>query len=237
MFEAGLGGGGDGVTGRDSCANLLGRISASSCPSSCAFWSNASMKAAVEEAPPTSEVDVAERISTSKTSSLADSNSCLTCSMLAGDRFVEHFRDGGEKLCSRESISIFSSFSSSRSFNSRTSASSPRTRSSRDSVYPLGNARRLSLSLVLHSKPTLAHCVQHGRMPSQLGKSQRHIEHFVPLAMAHRIFLLLHRSHAWAILACALVPTLITFIGRIPGMLSTWCASSGGTEYYRKCSK
>ena len=126
------------------------------------------MKATVEEAPATSEVEVEEGISTSKTSSLADSNSRFTCSILAGDRFVEHFRDGGEKLCSRESISIFSSFSSSRSFNSRTSASSPRTRSSKDSVYPLGNARRLSLSLVLHSKPTLAHCVQHGRMPSQL---------------------------------------------------------------------
>lgn len=79
-----------------------------------------------------------------------------------------------------ESMSIFSSFSSNRSLNSLTSVSSCRTRSSNDSVYPRGKARRLSLSLVLHSKPTLAHWEQHGRMPSQ------------------RIFLLRHRSQAWA---------------------------------------
>lgn len=98
-------------------------------------------------------------------------------------------------------MSIFSSFSSSKSFRSRTSASRTLTLSSRLSVYPLGNARRLSLSLVLHSNPTLAHCVQHGRIPS------------------HRIFLLLQRSQAWAIRLWVLVPTLMTFIGRMPGIL------------------
>jgi hypothetical protein len=92
------------------------------------------MKAAVDEAPAPSIVDVTDGASTSSTSSLADSTSCFTCSMLAGDDVVEHFRDGGEKLCKRDNISIFSSFSSSRSFNSLTSASNPRTRSSRDSV-------------------------------------------------------------------------------------------------------
>lgn len=104
--------------------------------------------------------------------------------------------------CILDSMSIFSSFSSSKSFRSRTSASRTLTLSSKLSVYPLGKARRLSLSLVLHSKPTLAHCVQHGRMPS------------------HRIFLLLQRSQAWAILLCVLVPTLMTFIGRMPGILA-----------------
>jgi hypothetical protein len=104
-------------------------------------------------------------------------------------------------LCIFESMSSFSSFSSSRSFNSRASASNCLTRSSRDSVYPRGKARRLSLSLVRHSKPTLEHCEQVGRIPSQ------------------RIFLLRHRSQAWAIRLWELVPTLITFIGRIPGMI------------------
>jgi len=101
-----------------------------------------------------------------------------------------------------DSISIFSSCSSNRSFNSWTSVSNARTRSSRDSVYPRGKARRLSLSDVLHTNPTLAHCEQHGVMPS------------------HRIFLLRHLSQAWAILLCALVPSLITFIGRMPGMIA-----------------
>jgi hypothetical protein len=55
---------------------------------------------------------------------------------------------------------MFSSFSSSKAFSSLTSDSKLRTRSSSDSVYPRGNARRLNLSLVLHSKPTLTHCVQ-----------------------------------------------------------------------------
>ena len=109
--------------------------------------------------------------------------------------------DGRLFECIFESISIFSSFSSSRSFSSLTSASNDRTLSSNDSVYPRGNALRLSLSLVLHSKPTLAHCEQHGLIPSQ------------------RIFLLRHRSHACAIRLCELVPTLITFIGSIPGIL------------------
>ena len=89
---------------------------------------------AVDDAPNPSAVDVIEGASTSNTSSLADSISIFTCSTLAGESVVEHFRDGGEKLCSRESISIFSSFSSRRSFSSLTSASNPRTRSSRDSV-------------------------------------------------------------------------------------------------------
>jgi hypothetical protein len=106
----------------------------------------------------------------------------------------------GECECMRESMSIFSSFSSSKSFSSRTSDSSVRTRSSSDSVYPRGNARRLSLSLVLHSNPTLVHCVQLGRIPS------------------HRIFLERHRSQACAMRAWQLDPTLITFMGKIPGM-------------------
>ncbi|TGO81302.1 hypothetical protein BPOR_1217g00010 [Botrytis porri] len=57
------------------------------------------------------------------------------------------------------------------------------------------NARRLNLSLVLHSNPTPEHCEQHGRMPS------------------HRIFLLRHLSQAWAIRLCELdVPTFMIFI-------------------------
>jgi hypothetical protein len=80
--------------------------------------------------------------------------------------------------CILDSKSIFSSFSSRRSLSSRTSVSRALTRSSSDSVYPRGNARRLSLSLVRHSKPTLAHCEHVGRVPS------------------HRIFLLLQRSQA-----------------------------------------
>jgi hypothetical protein len=109
----------------------------------------------------------------------------------------------------RDSMSIFSSFSSSSSFKSRTSASNTRTRSSNDSVYPLGNARRLSLSLVLHSNPTLVHCVQLGRIPS------------------HRIFLERHRSQAWAMRLWQVEPTLITFMGSIPGILGVvGCALS-----------
>lgn len=104
--------------------------------------------------------------------------------------------------CIVESISIFSSFSSSRSLSSRTSPSSTRTRSSRDSVYPRGNARRLSLSLVRHSKPTEEHCEHVGRTPSQ------------------RIFLLLQRSQACAIRLWALLPTLMTFIGKMPGIVA-----------------
>lgn len=114
----------------------------------------------------------------------------------------------GECEWIRESMSIFSSFSSSSSFSSRTSHSNNRTRSSSDSVYPLGNARRLSLSLVLHSKPTLVHCVQLGRMPSQ------------------RIFFDRHRSQACAMRDWQLDPTLITFIGRIPGMINVFCFAS-----------
>jgi hypothetical protein len=37
---------------------------------------------------------------------------------------------------------------------------------------------------------------------------------------SQRIFLLRHRSQAWAILLCELDPTLITFIGNIPGILA-----------------
>jgi hypothetical protein len=107
----------------------------------------------------------------------------------------------GECECILDSISIFSSFSSSKSFSSRTSASNALTLSSNDSVYPLGNARRLNLSLVLHSKPTLMHCEQLGRMPSQ------------------RIFLERQRSHACAMRAWAALPTLMTFMGRMPGMV------------------
>ncbi len=54
---------------------------------------------------------------------------------------------------------------------------------------------------VLQSKPTLEHWVQQGVMPSQ------------------RIFLLRHLSQACAILLCALVPTLMTFMGKMPGMI------------------
>ena len=130
------------------------------------------------------------------------STTCLTSAgSSADDGALEGRLKDGELGWILDSISIFSSFSSKRSFNSLTSVSNALTRSSKDSVYPLGNARRLSLSLVLHSKPTLAHCEQHGVIPS------------------HRIFLLRHLSQACAILLCALVPTLITFIGRIPGMV------------------
>lgn len=88
--------------------------------------------------------------------------------------------------------------------------------------YPLGNARRLNLSLVLHSNPTPEHCEQHGRMPS------------------HRIFLLRHLSHAWAIRLCELdEPTFIIFIGKIPGILnvifrplSMLCCSTRSSESY-----
>lgn len=118
-----------------------------------------------------------------------------------GDR-TEAARCGGVNECIRDKTSIFSSFSSNRSFKSFTSLSRDLTRSSSDSVYPRGKARRLNLSLVRHSKPTLAHCEQQGRTPSQ------------------RIFLLRHRSQAWAIrLVVPVPPTLITFIGKIPGML------------------
>jgi len=112
--------------------------------------------------------------------------------------------EGADGECEwiRDSMSIFSSFSSSSSFSSRTSASSTRTRSSNDSVYPLGKARRLSLSLVLHSNPTFVHCVQLGRMPS------------------HRIFFERQRSQAWAMRLWQLEPTLITFMGKIPGMVA-----------------
>jgi hypothetical protein len=123
--------------------------------------------------------------------------------------------DGRLFECIFDSISIFSSFSSSRSFNSLTSDSKLRTLSSKDSVYPRGNARRLSLSLVLHSKPTFAHCEQHGRIPSQ------------------RIFLLRQRSQAWAIRLCEFDPTLITFIGSIPGIFALLDWSVQG---YCRCS-
>lgn len=141
-------------------------------------------------------------------SSRGVSISALTCAAFVGDREDEPLREAGEKLCNRDSISIFSSFSSNKSFNSRTSASKPRTRSSSDSVYPRGKARRLSLSLVLHSNPTLAHWVQHGLTPSQ------------------RIFLLRQRSQACAIRFCVELPTLIIFIGRMPGMLAAVSMSS-----------
>ena len=121
-----------------------------------------------------------------------------SCGGLLGPEATEGWRF----LCILDSMSIFSSFSSSRSFRSRTSASRTRTRSSSDSVYPRGKALRLSLSLVRHSKPTLEHCEQVGRMPS------------------HRIFLLRQRSQAWAIRLCELVPTLMTFMGRIPGIVA-----------------
>lgn len=103
--------------------------------------------------------------------------------------------------CILDKRSIFSSFSSRRSFNSRTSVSRALTRSSSDSVYPRGKARRLNLSLVRHSNPTLAHWEHVGRVPSQ------------------RIFLLRQRSQACAMRLWALLPTLMTFIGRMPGMM------------------
>ncbi len=95
-----------------------------------------------------------------------------------GESESDVLRDGDEYERILDNISIFSSFSSSIFFSSRISASNDRTLSSSDSVYPRGKARRLSLSLVLHSNPTLAHCEQHGRIPS------------------HLIFLLRHRSQA-----------------------------------------
>lgn len=64
------------------------------------------------------------------------------------------------------------------------------------------------MSLVRHSKPTLAHCEQVGRTPSQ------------------RIFLLRQRSQACAMRLWALVPTLMTFIGRMPGILRDFAQSS-----------
>ncbi len=38
---------------------------------------------------------------------------------------------------------------------------------------------------------------------------------------SHRIFLLRQRSQAWAIRLCEVAPTLMTFIGSIPGILET----------------
>jgi hypothetical protein len=129
-----------------------------------------------------------------------------------GEADVDSVIDGRLFECILESMSIFSSFSSSKSFNSLTSASRARTLSSNDSVYPRGKARRLSLSLVLHSKPTFEHCEQQGRIPS------------------HRIFLLRHRSQACAIRLCELVPTLITFIGSIPGILLAFSRMHSGSR-------
>ena len=123
--------------------------------------------------------------------------------VVVGEDVTEGRREVGDPGWILERMSIFSSFSSNRSLSSFTSVSNALTRSSKDSVYPLGKALRLSLSLVLHSNPTLAHCEQQGVIPS------------------HLIFLLRHLSHACAILLCALVPTLITFIGRIPGMTAS----------------
>lgn len=91
--------------------------------------------------------------------------------------------DEGVCACIFESISIFSSFPSNRSFSSRISHSRILTLSSSDSVYPLGNALLLSLSDVLHSNPTVEHWEQVGVSPS------------------HRIFLLRQRSQAWAMRA------------------------------------
>lgn len=48
------------------------------------------------------------------------------------------------------------------------SVSSSRTRSSSVSVYPLGKDFLLSLSLILHSNPTSAHCEHCGIFPSHL---------------------------------------------------------------------
>lgn len=67
-------------------------------------------------------------------------------------------------ICSVSLLSV-ASFSSKIPLSSRTSPSSIRTRSSNDSVYPVGNVLRLILSLILHSKPTLAHGEQ-GLRPS-----------------------------------------------------------------------
>jgi hypothetical protein len=167
------------------------------------FCSKASTKAEVVDVPVVAApCSTGAGISTCRTSSRADSTSDFTWAACAGDSEEDPFREAGEKLCSRDSMSIFSSFSSSNCFNSRTSASRPRTRSSSDSVYPLGKALRLSLSLVLHSNPTLAHWEQQGLTPS------------------HRIFLLRQRSHACAILLEVALPTLIIFMGNMPGMVA-----------------
>lgn len=154
---------------------------------------------------------------TRKVSSLFDGESA-GLSMTTGDELNGDF-DILRLSCMRDSISIFSSFSSNKSFNSLVSPSSTLTRSSSDSVYPRGNARRLSLSLVLHSNPTFAHWEQHGRIPS------------------HRIFLLLQRSHACAILLCAVIPTLITFIGRIPGIFAVVVETTDGADSARSRGK
>src|SRR5271170_2718110 len=58
---------------------------------------------------------------------------------------------------------------SSKALASRSSFSSVRTRCSRDSVYPRGKARLLSLSEVLHSNPTWIHCVNYHKIsPAEL---------------------------------------------------------------------
>ena len=44
---------------------------------------------------------------------------------------------------------------------------------------------------------------------------------------------LLYRSHACAIRDCALVPTLMTFIGSMPGILGRWCQRTGFALLYQ----
>ena len=44
---------------------------------------------------------------------------------------------------------------------------------------------------------------------------------------------LLYRSQACAIRDCALVPTLMTFIGSMPGILGGWCQRTGFALLYQ----
>ena len=159
------------------------------------------MKKASESSPSTRHGDCCTLNVSSLESCASTTRACPAVAV--GEDVADGRLEAGDPGWILERMSIFSSFSSNRSLSSFTSVSNALTRSSKDSVYPLGKALRLSLSLVLHSNPTLAHCEQQGVMPS------------------HLIFLLRHLSHACAILLCALVPTLITFIGRIPGMIAS----------------
>lgn len=103
-------------------------------PCSCTLASKASIRADVVDVPIEDVVCcTGAAISTCSTSSCVETTSVIWAT-LAGDNECDAFREAGEKLCIRESISSFSSFSSSRSFNSRTSVSRLLTRSSSDSV-------------------------------------------------------------------------------------------------------
>ena len=116
-------------------ANDVGRIPAMPRPHSLSLLLKASMNAAVDEGPLVAPLeDPSAGASTVTESSRTDDSSTLTLAAADGDNEVEPCREGEEKLWIRDNTSIFSSFSSSSCFSSLTSASSPRTRSSRDSV-------------------------------------------------------------------------------------------------------